>query len=64
MTAVSFGGPAPYDYVVSSSTRLQLFDAATNAPKKLFSRFQDLAYSGHLRAECGPLPHLVLCSPP
>lgn len=51
VTNISFSGVSPWDFAVTSSTRVQLFDAATSAPRKAFSRFQDVVYSGTLRAD-------------
>ncbi|ORX62440.1 WD40 repeat-like protein [Hesseltinella vesiculosa] len=47
--SIYFSPVAPHDFVVTSSTRVQVYSAKTHQPKKTISRFKDLAYSGSFR---------------
>lgn len=51
VTHIEFMPNQPYDYVVSSSTRVQVYDSITHTVKKTISRFKDTAYSGHIRPD-------------
>eukprot|EP00124_Ichthyophonus_hoferi_P003221 Ihof_evm3s267 gene=Ihof_evmTU3s267 len=49
ITSVNFCPAKPYDFVVTSSTRVQLYSSNTNKVKRTVSRFKDVAHSGALR---------------
>ena len=51
VTAIDFCPNIPYDFVVTSSTRVHIYSCRKNAASKIFSRFQDVAYSGTLRSD-------------
>ena len=48
---IEFRPQYPYNYAVTSSTRIVVFDAATRQPRRTFSRFKDKAYSGSYRSD-------------
>ncbi|KAI8340753.1 WD40-repeat-containing domain protein [Chlamydoabsidia padenii] len=47
--SIYFSPVAPYDFALSSSTRVQIYSSKTHQPKKTISRFKDLAYSACFR---------------
>ncbi|CAO3616719.1 unnamed protein product [Cunninghamella blakesleeana] len=47
--SIYFSPVAPYDFAVTSSTRVQIYSAKTHQPKKTISRFKDIAYSASFR---------------
>lgn len=49
ITHVHFNPASPYDFAVTSSTRIQIFLAKTRQVVKTFSRFRDTVYSGEFR---------------
>jgi len=49
VTCVDFSPLYPYNYAVTSSTRVIIFDAHTRRPLTTLSRFKDKAYSGTFR---------------
>ena len=49
VTAIDFCPTIPYDFVVTSSTRVHVYSCRKNTVSKTFSRFKDVAYSGTLR---------------
>ncbi|KAJ1565002.1 snoRNA-binding rRNA-processing protein, partial [Cladochytrium tenue] len=49
ITSIHFSPTRPHDFAVTSSTRVQLYGSSAQAVKATFSRFGDLAFSGHLR---------------
>ncbi|TPX33252.1 hypothetical protein SmJEL517_g03845 [Synchytrium microbalum] len=49
ITDVHFSSAAPYDFAVTSSTRVQVYSSVTNAVKKTISRFKETAYGGTIR---------------
>ncbi|RUP43652.1 WD40-repeat-containing domain protein [Jimgerdemannia flammicorona] len=51
VTAVHFSQAAPYDFAVTSSTRVQIYSSKTHSVKKTISRFKDVASSGSIRAD-------------
>ena len=51
VTAVDFSPAYPYDYAVTASTRVLIYDAHTRRPRTTLSRFKDRAYSGAWRAD-------------
>eukprot|EP00741_Cyanophora_paradoxa_P016521 tig00020927_g15952.t1 len=48
---VEFSPLHPYNYAVSSSTRVQIYNAITNGVHKTISKFKDVAYSGSFRQD-------------
>ena len=44
VTSIEFSPIAPYDFAVSSSTRVQIYSADRCNVKKSVTRFKDLAY--------------------
>jgi len=50
-THIDFSRSVPYEFAVTSSTRIQIFDPSTNEPRKTISRFKDVAYSGNYRSD-------------
>jgi U3 small nucleolar RNA-associated protein 15 len=53
ITDIEFSPLAPYDFAVTSSTRVQIYDSNTCSVKKSLSRFPDVAYSGSYRGSDG-----------
>ncbi|KAI9485310.1 MAG: WD40-repeat-containing domain protein [Benjaminiella poitrasii] len=51
VTSIFFSPVAPYDFAVTSSTRVQVYSSKTHQPKKTISRFKDIAYSGNFRQD-------------
>ena len=51
VTNVQFCEASPYDYVVTSSTRVFVYSCRNNKVHKTFSRFKDEVYSGVLRKD-------------
>eukprot|EP00887_Chlorella_sp_A99_P001615 scaffold8.g1615.t1 len=51
VTSIHFSPSYPHDFAVTSSTRVLVYDAATRAVKRTFSRFKDVAYSGVFRSD-------------
>lgn len=49
VTHLSFNPIAPYDFAVTSSTRVQIFSSKTRQVVKTFSRFKDTVYSANFR---------------
>eukprot|EP00123_Amoebidium_parasiticum_P010908 comp20402_c0_seq1/m.25821 comp20402_c0_seq1/g.25821 ORF comp20402_c0_seq1/g.25821 comp20402_c0_seq1/m.25821 type:complete len:495 (-) comp20402_c0_seq1:402-1886(-) len=49
ITSINFCPTKPYDFAVTSSTRVQIYSSNTNKVKKTISRFKDVAHSGCLR---------------
>ncbi|KAI8615645.1 WD40-repeat-containing domain protein [Chytriomyces sp. MP71] len=48
---VEFSKTRPFDFAVTSSTRVQVYSCATHSVKKTLSRFKDVAYSGSFRSD-------------
>ena len=48
---MSFPPVAPYNFAVTSSTRVQIYSSKTHRPKKTISRFNDTAYSACFRED-------------
>lgn len=46
---IAFNPISPYDFAVTSSTRIQVFSSKTREVIKTFSRFKDTVYSGEYR---------------
>ena len=53
ITDIEFSPLDPYDFAVTSSTRVQIYDSLTCSVKKSLSRFPDVAYSGSYRPSDG-----------
>ena len=51
VTYIDFSPLYPYNYAVTSSTRVIIFDAHTRRPLTTLSRFKDKAYSGTFRSD-------------
>ncbi|KAI8970331.1 WD40-repeat-containing domain protein [Mycotypha africana] len=51
VTSIYFSPVSPYDFAVTSSTRVQIYSSKTHQPKKTISRFKDTAYSGSFRQD-------------
>ncbi|KAG0745205.1 hypothetical protein G6F62_005320 [Rhizopus arrhizus] len=51
VTSINFSPVSPYDFAVTSSTRVQVYSSKTHQPKKTISRFKDIAYSGSFRQD-------------
>ena len=51
VTSLDVCAVAPHDYCASAGTRLHVFDGATSAAKRQFTRFKDRAYGGSFRAD-------------
>ncbi|TPX56790.1 hypothetical protein PhCBS80983_g04273 [Powellomyces hirtus] len=51
VTSIHFSPVAPYDFAVTSSTRVQIYSTSTHSVKKTISRFKDTAYSGYIRGD-------------
>eukprot|EP00271_Cylindrocystis_brebissonii_P021166 TRINITY_DN7422_c0_g1_i1.p1 TRINITY_DN7422_c0_g1~~TRINITY_DN7422_c0_g1_i1.p1 ORF type:complete len:532 (+),score=114.97 TRINITY_DN7422_c0_g1_i1:490-2085(+) len=51
VTCIDFCPTKPYNFAITSSTRVILYDGATCQQKRIFSRFRDIAYSGTLRSD-------------
>ncbi|KAJ3043222.1 snoRNA-binding rRNA-processing protein [Rhizophlyctis rosea] len=51
ISSIHFSPIAPYDFAVTSSARVQVYGTNTNAVKKSISRFNETAYSGHIRSD-------------
>ncbi|KAK3269238.1 hypothetical protein CYMTET_22303 [Cymbomonas tetramitiformis] len=51
VTHVDFMQESPYDFAITSSTRVFLYNGKTKKMKKQFTRFKDKAYSGCLRSD-------------
>lgn len=50
-TSIDFCPATPHDYCVSAGTRVHVFNGATSAAKRQFTRFKDKAYSGTFRQD-------------
>ncbi|CAI5759033.1 unnamed protein product [Candida verbasci] len=46
---IDFNPISPYDFAVTSSTRIQIFSSKTRQVLKTFSRFKDVVYSANFR---------------
>jgi U3 small nucleolar RNA-associated protein 15 len=53
VTDIEFSPLAPYDFAVTASTRVIVYDSQTMTQKKSLSRFTDVAYSGSYRPSDG-----------
>jgi U3 small nucleolar RNA-associated protein 15 len=53
ITDIEFSPLEPYDFAVTSSTRVEIYDSMTCSKKKSLSRFPDIAYSGSYRGSDG-----------
>mmetsp|Transcript_26592 Transcript_26592/g.52409 ORF Transcript_26592/g.52409 Transcript_26592/m.52409 type:complete len:538 (-) Transcript_26592:185-1798(-) len=51
ITNIEFCPTAPYDFAVTCSTRVDVYNHGSCTLKKSISRFQDIAYSGSFRAD-------------
>ncbi|KAI9251965.1 WD40-repeat-containing domain protein [Sporodiniella umbellata] len=51
VTSINFSPISPFDFAVTSSTRVQVYSSKTHQPKKTISRFKDVAYSGSFRQD-------------
>jgi U3 small nucleolar RNA-associated protein 15 len=51
ITDVEFCPAAPYDFAVSTSTRVLICDATTTNVKRTISRFKDVAYGASFRRD-------------
>lgn len=51
VTNIDFSSVDPYDFAVTSSTRVQIYSSKTNEVKKTISRFKDVAYSATIRSD-------------
>eukprot|EP01116_Phalansterium_solitarium_P012419 TRINITY_DN28684_c0_g1_i1.p1 TRINITY_DN28684_c0_g1~~TRINITY_DN28684_c0_g1_i1.p1 ORF type:complete len:524 (+),score=16.89 TRINITY_DN28684_c0_g1_i1:42-1613(+) len=51
VTHVEFSPVAPYEFAVTSSTRVNIYDPSTVEVQKTISRFKDVAYSGSYRSD-------------
>ena len=51
VTHIAFNPQSPYDFAVTSSTRVQVFSSRTRQVVKTFSRFKDVVYSASYRAD-------------
>ncbi|KAG2185793.1 hypothetical protein INT43_002230 [Umbelopsis isabellina] len=49
VSSINFSQVAPYEFAVTSSTRVQIYSSKTHQPKKTISRFKDTAFSGTFR---------------
>ncbi|KAG4303793.1 hypothetical protein PORY_002791 [Pneumocystis oryctolagi] len=48
---IQFCQKDPYDFAVTSSSRVQIYSSQTRTIKKTISRFKDTAYSGEIRSD-------------
>lgn len=51
VTNIDFNPQHPYDFAVTSSTRVQIFSSRTRQVIKTFSRFKDVVYSASFRQD-------------
>lgn len=51
VTHIHFNPSSPHDFVVTSSTMLQIFSSKTRKISKTISRFKETVYSGEFRAD-------------
>jgi U3 small nucleolar RNA-associated protein 15 len=51
VSSIDFSPQYPYDYAVTASTRVLIYDAATRRQRTTLSRFKDRAYSGTFRGD-------------
>ena len=51
VTSIDFSPLYPYNYAVTSSTRVIIFDARNRRTLTTLSRFKDKAYSGTFRSD-------------
>lgn len=49
IVALHFSQTSPYRYVVTSGTRLQIYNSRTNRVVKTISKFKEIARSGNIR---------------
>ncbi|CCF55507.1 hypothetical protein KAFR_0A00690 [Kazachstania africana CBS 2517] len=49
VTHIAFNPKSPFDFAVTSSTRVQIFSSKTRQVVKTFSRFKDVVYSASFR---------------
>lgn len=49
VNAIHFSPVSPYEFAVTSSTRVQIYSSKSNTVTKTISRFRDTAYSGSIR---------------
>ncbi|ODV94092.1 hypothetical protein PACTADRAFT_50981 [Pachysolen tannophilus NRRL Y-2460] len=49
ITHIHFNPISPYDFAITSSTRVQVFSSKTRQVAKTFSRFKDVVYSAEFR---------------
>ncbi|CCK70507.1 snoRNA-binding rRNA-processing protein UTP15 KNAG_0E02470 [Huiozyma naganishii CBS 8797] len=51
VTEIAFNPKSPFDFAVTSSTRVQIFSSRTRQVVKTFSRFKDVVYCANFRAD-------------
>eukprot|EP00049_Salpingoeca_infusionum_P026409 m.25559 g.25559 ORF g.25559 m.25559 type:complete len:523 (-) comp8732_c2_seq1:55-1623(-) len=51
VTSIHFAPTAPHHYAVTTGTQVQIYDSATNKPKKTLARFKHTASSGWFRQD-------------
>lgn len=51
VTCIDFSPQYPYNFAVTASTRVLIYDAVTRKPRTTLSRFKDKASSGTFRAD-------------
>lgn len=51
VTHIAFNPKSPFDFAVTSSTRVQIFSSRTRQVVKTFSRFKDVVYSASYRQD-------------
>jgi U3 small nucleolar RNA-associated protein 15 len=51
ITCIHFSPVAPYDYLVTASARVQIFNSSTHEVRHAISRFKDIAYSARYRKD-------------
>ncbi|XP_017320973.2 U3 small nucleolar RNA-associated protein 15 homolog [Ictalurus punctatus] len=51
VTKIEFSPQPPYNYVVTASTRIQVYGAHSQEPLRSYSRFRDTAYGGSFRGD-------------
>ncbi|EEB07521.1 U3 snoRNP protein Utp15 [Schizosaccharomyces japonicus yFS275] len=49
VTNINFSQSSPYDFAVTSGTRIQIYGASSRSVKKTIARFKDTVYSGNIR---------------
>lgn len=69
VTSINFSPSAPFNFAVTSSSRVLLFDHETNENRFTLSRFKGVAYGATYRQDGkliivgGEIPHLKLFDP-